>query len=243
MANTYFRFKEFTVHQDLSAMKVTTDACLFGAWCASHFGNGINLPESILDLGTGTGLLALMLAQKFDSHIDAVELDEDACKQARANFQDSPWPEKLRVIHTDGRLFQSPASYDLIISNPPFYQDELKGPDKRKNLAHHSEAFSLPEVFNTIARNLVKEGKLAVLLPFKRLHEINTLVRNSGLVLTDQVFVRQSTNHEPFRIIIAGSKSADYQNDPTVTDISISDESREYTAAFKALLSNYYLAL
>lgn len=118
MPNTYFQFKQFRIDQDQTAMKVTTEACILGAWVDEQIP-----PQTVLDIGTGTGLLALMLAQKFpQAEIDAVEIDQGAFTQAHANFHSSPWPERLQVFHQRIQDFDPGKKYDLIISNPPFFK-------------------------------------------------------------------------------------------------------------------------
>src|SRR5688572_25058776 len=140
MPNTYFQFKQFTIHQDRSAMKVTTDACLFGAWCATEI-NQDN--KRLLDIGTGTGLLSLMIAQKNKLLIDAVEIEEQAAVQAVENVKASPWKESVHVIHKNIRDFNSEKKYNYIISNPPFYENELSGERMEKNIAHHDAGLKM----------------------------------------------------------------------------------------------------
>ena len=132
MSNTYFQFKQFTIHQDKCAMKVCTDACMLGAWTAGKLGgSGIN---NILDIGCGTGLLSLMLSQKINASIDAVEIDADAAKQAGENISASPWAANIRVIHTSLQEFMPKKKYDLIICNPPFYENDLRSEHENKNV-------------------------------------------------------------------------------------------------------------
>src|SRR6476620_3970566 len=136
MSNTYFRFRQFTVHQERTAMKVCTDACLFGAWVASEIRN--EDLERVLDIGAGTGLLSLMIAQNSDAVIDAVEIDDHAYSQVVDNFSSSPWNDRLRVHHCSVQQFEPGCKYDLVISNPPFYEHSLRSPDSKKNMAMHS---------------------------------------------------------------------------------------------------------
>ncbi|MBL7730209.1 MAG: methyltransferase, partial [Chitinophagaceae bacterium] len=135
MSNTCFKFKQFLINQDRCAMKVTTDACLFGAWVAERLRNA---EGNCLDIGTGTGLLSLMLAQKAAGIFTvAVEIDADCAEQARENIEASPWKQQVVVKEADILQYTPANQYDFIISNPPFYQDDLKSPDTRKNVAHH----------------------------------------------------------------------------------------------------------
>ena len=136
-------------------MKVTTDGCLFGAWVANAINNSELIINNCLDIGTGTGLLSLMLAQKNPQiKIDAVEVDKDAFEQAKKNIAESPWANRIKVYHADIKVFGSAKKYDVIISNPPFYENELKGNDEKKNIAHHNDGLLLPELLKIIKRIL-----------------------------------------------------------------------------------------
>ena len=164
MPNAYFRFKQFTIHQDGSVMKVCTDSCVLGAWSAMHAGEC----QRILDIGTGTALLSLMLAQKSSAPIDAIEWDPEACAQARENIRDSPWPTQIQIIQADARTYRSPLSYDFIISNPPFFESDLWSPDDKKNLAKHGASLTLEALLGVIKTNLRPKGVFTILLPFHR---------------------------------------------------------------------------
>jgi len=240
MSNTYFQFKQFTVHQDKTAMKVTTDACLFGAWVAGSQQPGAS---SLLDIGTGTGLLALMLAQENNSSINAIEIDKDAFEQASANVATSPWKERIQVIHGDAKAFAFPGKYDAIISNPPFYEKELKGDDTKKNTAHHDEGLLLPELLKIIKDLLEPNGHFYLLLPYKRNEEVRKLLVEQELVLEQITFVKQTVNHDYFRMMIAGKLNTAELTETLIDEIAIKDEKGDYTPAFKALLKDYYLHL
>lgn len=243
MANSYFQFKQFTIQQDKCAMKVTTDGCLFGAWVAERINNEKLIINNCLDIGTGTGLLALMLAQANEAIFDAVEIDKDAFGQATENTAASPWADRIKVINTDVKEFDFQTGYDIIISNPPFYEKELKSDDAKKNIAHHNDGLLLPELLDVIKRNLNHDGTFYLLLPYKRSEEIKSLFIKAGLFIQQLIFVKQSVNHDYFRIMLAGKLKSNNQVETIIDEISIKEEDGEYSPAFVNLLKDYYLHL
>lgn len=244
MANAYFRFKQFTVHQDQCAMKVTTDGCLFGAWCAMELSRllpaaPLSPSPGALDIGTGTGLLSLMVAQKAALAIDAVEIDPGAAAQAAANAAASPFSGQVRVVETDIRQLKG-RSYEVIFSNPPFYENELTSGNAAKDTAHHSQQLSWDGLFAAIGSLLAVNGVFFLLLPFKRAGEVERYLQKEGLYINKLVRVHPSTRHAPFRIMVQGSREA---SPHVVEELSIRDEHNQYTPEFTALLKDYYLYL
>ena len=239
MANPYFQFKAFTVFHDRCAMKVTTDACLFGAWCAE----GCRLDnvdgQKVLDIGTGTGLLSLMVAQKNKVCIDAVEIDKGAADQATRNVNDSPFKDTITVIQTAIQEW-TPTNYDVIISNPPFYENELSSAQQQKNIAHHGDGLKLETLFSIISDKLSDSGYFYLLLPYKRKAAIEKLLQQAGFFLEKEVTVKPSVKHLPFRLLLKGRKL------PTtcITEtLCIYNEEKQYTHEFMTLLRDYYLYL
>jgi tRNA1Val (adenine37-N6)-methyltransferase len=247
MANNYFRFKEFIVHQDLCAMKVTTDACLFGAWVTAQIertgADPIDGPIAprILDIGAGTGLLALMIAQKTSGPIDAIELDTVAAGQAGENFSLSPWKERLRIFNGDILEFPLSANYSTIVSNPPFYENELRSPDERKNMAHHDGGLLLDKLAGIVKQTLAPGGRFYLLAPYKRLDEVERLLEENGLYPSKIVRVRPSEKHDYFRIMVEAEDRPSGQ--VQTEDISVWNAQQKYTPAFVELLKDYYLHL
>ena|SRR5688572_5488742 len=243
MPNEYFKFKQFTIHQDRCAMKVTTDACLFGGFAANEIQNQIQV-KNILDIGTGTGLLALMLAQKNpDISIDALEIDKEAYEQADQNIAASPWAERIRALHVDVKDFKPRSRYDVIISNPPFYENELKGDDLQKNRAHHSDGLLLKELLSVIKENLDPAGSFYLLLPYKRNNEIKNLLLKNEFAISQMIFVRQSVKHDYFRLILEGRLRSGTPAETMIREISICNKQQKYTDEFIKLLHDYYLHL
>ena len=137
-------------------MKVTTDACVFGAWITEEIKSQKLKVKSVLDIGAGTGLLSLMLAQKNpEMKIDAIEIDKDAAEQAKVNSGSSPWKEQINIIQADVKEYSFEKEFDLIISNPPFYEKEIRSATDSKNVAHHSDNLTLKELLMIIKGNLV----------------------------------------------------------------------------------------
>jgi len=241
MPNPYFQFKQFTVYHDRCAMKVTTDSCFFGAWAAKKMENSEWRMENLLDIGTGTGLLSLMIAQKNEINIDAVEIDKEASQQAKENVQASPWRNRIHVFNEDILSFQADKKYDCITSNPPFYENELSSGVQKKNIAHHSEQLTISDVLRTIKTHLKEDGIFFLMYPFKREKEIEQLLQQNELYVVNSVILSQSVNHSPFRMIVKGTNRKTTAE--TSDAVSIWNEHQQYTKPFLDLLKDYYLYL
>lgn len=241
MSNPFFQFKQFTIHQDHCAMKVTTDACLFGAWAANEIRT--KKVSNILDIGTGTGLLALMTAQKVKADIDAIEIDKAAAMQAMQNVKASLWKDHIAVVNADAKTFSFSKKYDAIISNPPFYENELKSDNAKKNIAHHNESLLLPELLSIIKTKLKSDGRFFLLLPYKRNRKIKDLLLQHEFNVCQMILVRQSVNHDYFRIMMAGKLKTNEPGETMIDEISIWNDKQQYTQEFVALLKDYYLYL
>jgi len=224
-------------------MKVTTDACLFGAWAAEEMKNEKFKIKNALDIGAGTGLLSLMLAQSNTSiAIDTIEIDHEAYDQAKENVSSSPFADRVSVIHADVKKFPFVRKYDVVISNPPFYENEIASVDIKRSVAQHQSGLTLNELVPIIKASLSQAGNFFLLLPFKRNEEIKKIFLKQNLGISKIVFVRQSTRHAYFRMMLAGTldKSAD---ETSIEEISIWDDHQQYTDRFKELLESYYLYL
>jgi tRNA1Val (adenine37-N6)-methyltransferase len=236
MSNNYFAFKQFTVWQSDCALKVCTDACLFGAWAAHQLTS--NPPTTILDIGTGTGLLSLQLAQKLPSaFIDAVELDPAAAAQATQNAAATTF--NIQVHNTDIKNHGG-KKYQHIISNPPFFENDLKSEHALKNQAMHSTTLTLHNLFTCVDDLLEPLGSFSVLLPFARANEVEGLAQSHGFTVAHKAVVQQTPNHTPFRVMYIFGKTTFM----TATETSIViKENDSYTPAFIAYLKDYYLFL
>ena len=221
-------------------MKVCTDACIFGAYVARQFSSGKLEANNILDIGTGTGLLSLMVAQKTNAAIDAIEIDEAAFHQARDNFDQSPWRERLNIVHTDALLFGTGKKYDCIISNPPFFEDDLRSANATTNAAKHDTTLTLEQLLTAMAKHLSRGGFFAVLLPVQRTRFFIESAVAANYYLNEQLLIRHSREHPFFRSILFFS-----HNDTTVesNELAIKNETGKYTPEFVELLKDYYLHL
>lgn len=176
MPNDWFKFRQFIVKQDRCAMKVGTDGVLLGSWCDA--GNSSN----ILDAGTGTGLIALICAQRSQASVTGIEIDPAAACQARENFQASPWKDRLGLITGDIReteLFRD-VKYDLVVSNPPYYEESLLGKNNDRNIARHGIKISLNDLIDSIIKILEPGGKISLIIPSSRDHEIRKKMSECG---------------------------------------------------------------
>lgn len=221
-------------------MKVTTDACLFGAWCAQKLSTTETNGQHILDAGAGSGLLSLMVAQKTNLRIDAVEIDAAAAGQAQDNVRASPWKENIRVIAADLLHWKPAKKYDAVIANPPFYQNEWKSSQRAKNVAHHDEGLTLRSLLQLLDACMTETGNAYLLLPAKRETEILHLLGLFGFRLRHLVRVKQTLTHAPFRLMLQIDRSG---GQTATEELAVKDENDRYTAAFSALLKNYYLYL
>lgn len=243
MANSYFKFKRFTIHQHKCAMKVCTDACLFGAIVADSksYLPGHKQFTRCLEIGTGTGLLSLMVAQKNDTlKIDTVEIDTAAAQQAAENIAASPWAENIQVFNNDILNFNTEKKYDCIISNPPFFEDDLQSADKAKNNAKHNTSLTLSQLLQVVENYLSADGLFAVLLPYHRVGYFIEESAKKGLHLSKQILVKQTMKHKFFRGILFFSRK---KTEPRFKEIIIKDTAHDYTPEFAAALKDYYLFL
>lgn len=234
MANTYFQFKQFTIHQDKCGMKVGTDGVLLGAWAA------VEHAKSILDIGAGTGLVALMLAQRSNAQITAVEIDQDAAIQAAANAADSPWADRVKIINVDFNLFQPDQQFDVIVSNPPYFVESMKAADKQRLLARHDDGLSFEDLFRGVSRLLSAEGVFTLILPIEVRDRIVKIAENAGLYPCRWLNIITKPGADPKRCILSFScaKSA-----YIAENLLIELERHIYSKEYIDLTKEFYLNL
>ena len=193
--NKPFEFKNFTVHQDQCAMKIGTDGVLLGAWAPIH-----RNPFSILDIGSGTGILALMLAQRTEAQvIEAIEIDDSAYEQCVVNFEQSPWNDRLFCFHASIQEFvaEMDDQYDLIVCNPPFYQEHYKSNDDQRDLARFQDAMPFEHLLYSVSQLLTKDGLFSVIVPESEEGQFITIASQFNLFPNKITQVKGTPSSEP----------------------------------------------
>jgi tRNA1Val (adenine37-N6)-methyltransferase len=236
-----FQFKEFTIHQDKTAMKVGTDAVLLGAWCTVD-----NYLDSILDIGAGTGVISLMIAQRSDAMtIDAVEVDENAYEQAVENFEKSDWGDRLFCYNATFQDFADEIAaeeerYDLIVSNPPFYTDAFESEDEARNKARFTSALSFEDLLVGVSKILSKNGVFSTIIPFKEEENFINIAKEQHLFLNRICRVQGNTTSEVKRSLLAFSfQETEIQETHLIIEIA----RHQYTEDYINLTKDFYLKM
>ncbi|MCX6291487.1 MAG: methyltransferase [Bacteroidetes bacterium] len=236
MSDSTFRFRQFTVHQDKCAMKVGTDAVLLGSWVQP------GLAKHILDIGTGTGLIALMLAQKSTAQIDAVDIDESAYTQAKENFRISPWFERLHVFHRTFQDFSESAGkkYDLIITNPPYFHHASKPSEEARSNARHNDQLSFEELISGIKKILSGEGRFCLILPSKEGLEFMDLAQRNGLFCHSMMRVKTKADRNEKRLMMEFGFHFGVMWDQ---EMVVQKEDHSYTDEYINMTKEYFIGL
>lgn len=238
MPNTHFQFKQFRIDQAKSGMKVTTDGCLFGAWVSDQMKN--SQVRQVLDIGTGTGLLTLMLAQNTTALFTAVEYHSLAFEEAILNISQSPWNERITVHHCPIQDFQSDTAFDLIICNPPFFHQNKKGEQGHRNTAIHSDSLSIPDLVLSISRLLEETGVAYVMYPPHEMHLFEAEAQKMGIYPSAALHVRDNPEGAELRKMVGFSR----EMKPVAEEhLCIKNASGAYSSEFVHLLKDYYLHL
>ncbi len=240
-----FSFKQFTIQQDRCAMKIGTDGVLLGAWATIE-----NNTYSILDIGAGTGLIALMLAQRSTAeNIEAIELDGDAFEQCTENFENSPWGDRLFCFHAgfdefvDEYTEEEPDEselYNLIVSNPPFYTEDVSSGDLSRDSARQSTSLPFYELLEGTSKLLSKEGVFSTIIPFKEEKSFIALASKFNLFPKRITRVKGNDNTETKRSLLEFSFT---EKAPQINELIIEKERHQYTEAYKELTKDFYLKM
>ena len=238
-----FTFKQFQVNQDRCAMKIGTDGVLLGAWTPL-----INNPYNVLDIGAGTGILSLMLAQRSNAApnnvgiIDAIEIDEDAYEQCVENFEASPWGDKLFCFHAglDEFVDEPEDEYDLIISNPPFYTDDYKTDNTSRDLARFEDALPFEELIEAAALLLSDNGIFSVIIPFKEEERFVSMCKELDLFPLKITRVKGTPTSEIKRSLLAFCR---IEQTPLIDELIIEISRHNYTPEYIELTKEFYLKM
>ena len=229
-----FHFKHFSLYHDRSTMKVGTDAVMLGAWVE------VKPSEVVLDIGTGCGVLALMMAQKGVARVDAVDLDEASVVEAAVNFEASQWRDRLYAFHGDIRKFGYGRKYDLIISNPPFFVDSFKCDADRKNQARHTDtSLSFTELVLSVKHLLKPDGRFALVLPERESHDFLSIASRYGMYPFKQQFLVPVEGKDPNRINM--EMRLDRVDPVQTSELVMRDEQGRFTTAYHDFLKDFYL--
>lgn len=226
-----FNFKHFQIQQKNTALKVGTDSMLLGAIC--KWSN----PKHLLDIGTGTGVLSLMCAQRFSfEKIIGIELSEEAFADAQTNAQNNPFPSKISILNQAIQEYESAERFDAIISNPPFFENSSKNPDAHKSLARHTESLSFQELIQSISSLLSQDGKAWIIIPFESKEQLIQLAKTNGLFISDLITIFGKPN-KPTRTILSFEKQV---SQVQTSSLCIRTENGSYTEEYKILTQEFH---
>lgn len=235
MANTYFKFKKFIIHQEKAAMKIGTDGVLLGAWA------DCNTKERILDIGTGTGLIAIMMAQRFKNIVDAVEIDEDSYFQAKENITGCQWSERINVYKLSFQKYAKIANhkYGCVVCNPPFFIDSLKTADDSRNLARHNDQLSFTDLLEGANDLMVEEGVFNIILPYLESAMFIAEAANYGLFCIRKMNILPVPGAKVKRVMMSFSK----KEKPLIEESIVIENFKrhEYSDEYKNLTKDFYL--
>jgi len=236
MSNQFFQFKQFTVFHDRCAMKVGTDGVLLGAWAS------VNKPGRILDVGTGSGLIALMLAQRSNALIDALEIDPESAAQAMENVKRSPWYNRISVVNDSFQnLYHTGLKYDMIISNPPYFSRSLEAPEPKRKMARHNSSLDAETLAQGVSRLLTPEGAFHIIIPSEAFTSLSSIMKKHSLMIFRQTNVFSLPGSKCIRVL-AEFRNSDKKPEVKVTDLIIETGVRHsYSDEYKELTKEFYL--
>jgi len=234
--NNYFRFKQFKVVQNHAAMKVGTDGVLLGAWVNTEN------TTSILDVGTGTGLIALMMAQRTNAFITGIDIEEKAAMEATNNTLASPWSHRIRIINISLQNFlqSNDNKYDLIVSNPPFFSNSQKSKIENLAIAKHNDFLPFDDLIYCCSKLLNENGRIALIIPFQSYEDIQMFIQKANLTIIRKTLVKPTPMKKGHRLLIELAKTNYTPIEMDVIHIH-DNKKQEFSQEFKTLISPFYL--
>ncbi len=242
--NDTFHFKQFSVKHNPNVFRINTDGCLLGALLSIHLLEQhflINKSHRILDIGTGTGVIALMVAQHFKGYIDAIDINPVAVELAAYNFSKCDWKERLHAFHTDLSCFADNKKniYYRIVSNPPFFSNSLKSPHQLKNQAKHNDILTLETLCKSAFQLLLPNGLFYIILPPEEAKNFIKISTSQKLYLQSIIYIKSVEYKRVFRNILIFSKFNNFNCEEKT--IVIQQKNGNYTAEYKALTKDFFL--
>ena len=236
MSGTHFAFKQFTINQDRCAMKVGTDAVLLGAWVVP------NGSKAILDIGTGTGIIALMLAQKTDAFIDAIDIDEEAVHQATQNISGSKFADKIQVSLSSFQEYAKSTlkKFNLIVTNPPYFEQSLKSSDEQRSQARHAYVLPFEELLDGVIKILDPKGKFCLILPKLEAERFRVLAEKKGLHLSKLLRVKSRADKDTDKRHLMQFEFVPTEFSEKTLVIE-RDQRHHYTDEYKEFTKDYYV--
>lgn len=235
MAKPYFKFKQFTVYHDRSSLKVGTDAVLLGSWA------DVSGASKIFDIGTGSGVIALMLAQRSNAMINAIDIDIQSCEQANENFKSSPWSDRLSIYNISLSEYaeKTATKYDLVVSNPPYFTDSFKPANEQRFSAKHNDKLPIAELSENVAKLLSHTGKFCVILPLKEAAILTSEMNKYGLFPHEELSVLPLKDKDAIRkLILFGRENTVCKTSQLVIE---TDERHAYSKEYIELTKDYYM--
>lgn len=244
-SNTVFRFKQFAINQDRTPMKVGTDGVLLG--CIAEAGAPDDAHINILDIGTGTGLVAIMLAQRYvNAKVTAVEIDPDAAAQAAENSGASPFAERIKVERSDIKEFNPSdgETFDLIVSNPPYFTESLQCPDGRRNMARHAVGLTYADLMCSAAKHLSPRGRIAIIIPYDSAAQLNEAAENVGLTLVRQTIIHSNKRKPPRRAVCQFARATETAKEGGIlekNELTLLNLDGTNTTEYQEIAKDFYL--
>lgn len=235
MSNSHFSFKQFTIKQERCAMKVGTDGCLLGAW------TDISNCRNVLDVGCGSGLIAIMMAQRCNARITGLEIDSEAAMQAAENVAQTPWKERIEIVNCNALSFAPQEQYDVIVSNPPFFSNSIRNKETKRAMARHDDTLPCAQFMDFAKRTLTDNGHLSVVIPSDQTEAWCNEAIFKGLSARRISYVR-TLPHKPIKRALIEFVKGAYPV-PCTDKIIIENRPGEYSDDIKKLLGDFYMNL
>jgi tRNA1Val (adenine37-N6)-methyltransferase len=235
MSNSYFQFKQFTIEQDGCAMKVGTDGCLLGGWfdCSKS--------RRILDIGTGSGLIAIMAAQRCGAEITGIEIDGAAAEQARENARNSPWGDRIGIVECDILQYCTDIPFDTIVSNPPYFVNSLKCDGEARTLARHSDSLGCESFFRKASSLLTPEGQVSIVIPCDILGDWQDAAALNGFSASRITYIKTTPRKAPKRVLVEFVRA--YSCMAVTATLILEDEPGTYSKEAQEILRDFYLKI